>query len=174
MLQNIIHNQEHYTRVIERARQAKKRLWIGTADIKDLHVKSLNSSVSFLSVLSGLVQHRVDIRILHAKAPGANFKQSYAKYPLLEKCIEMALCIRVHFKIIIIDSTFAYFGSANLTGAGLGLKSENNRNFETGLITNDESMIQQLEQQFDKVWMGRHCPTCGRKAYCKRPLINLV
>ena len=174
MLQNIIHNEEHYTRVIERVRQTKKRLWIGTADIKDLHVKFLNSSVSFLSVLSSLAQHRVNIRILHAKKPGVNFTQSYIKYPLLEKCMEMGLCPRVHFKIIIIDSTFAYFGSANLTGAGLGLKSKKNRNFETGLISDNESIIQQLEQQFDNVWMGRHCPSCGRKAYCKNPLINLM
>jgi phosphatidylserine/phosphatidylglycerophosphate/cardiolipin synthase-like enzyme len=171
-LQHIIQNEEHYAQVIEKFRLAKKRLWIGTADIKDLHVKSPGAAVSFLSLLNKLVQHRVDIRILHAKKPGVNFRRSYAKYPLLEKCIEMGLCPRVHLKMVIIDSSFAYFGSANLTGAGLGMKSENTRNFETGLITDNPAVIADLEKQFDAIWMGKHCPSCGRKAYCKVPLIN--
>ena len=41
----------------------------------------------------------------------------------------------VHFKLIIIDSTIAYVGSANLTGAGMGMKSPKKRNFEAGILT---------------------------------------
>ncbi len=170
MSQSIIHNSEHYTKVIEKVKDARKFVWLGTADIKDLHVKSLNSSVSFLSNLNLIAQKKVSIRLLHAKEPGINFKSSLNKYPLLQKNIEMEVCPRVHFKMVIIDSTFAYFGSANLTGAGLGLKSDNNRNFETGLITNDQRLISQLMDQFDNVWMGKYCKNCGRKPYCKSPL----
>ena len=167
---SIIHNSEHYTKVIEKVKYARKFVWIGTADIKDLHVKSLSSPVSFLSNLNLISQKRVSIRLLHAKEPGINFKNSLGKYPLLKKNIEMEQCPRVHFKMIIIDSNFAYFGSANLTGAGLGLKSENNRNFESGLITDDKRLINQLMDQFDNVWMGKYCKSCGRKTYCKTPL----
>ena len=170
MAVSIIHNSEHYSKVIEKVKYARKFVWIGTADIKDLHVKSLKSAVSFLSVLNSIAQKKISIRLLHAKEPGINFKNSLNKYPVLKKNIEMEQCPRVHFKMIIIDSTFAYCGSANLTGAGLGLKSENNRNFETGLITDDKQIINQLMDQFDNVWMGKYCKNCGRKTYCKTPL----
>jgi len=170
MSQSIIHNIEHYNKVIERAKVAKNFLWIGTADIKDLHVKHFKLTVSFLSVLNSIAQKKVSIRILYAKEPGENFKNSLKKYPFLQKNIEMVQCIRVHFKMIIIDSEFAYFGSANFTGAGLGLKSENNRNFETGLITDEKVLINQLMDQYDNVWMGKYCKSCGRKNYCNSPL----
>ena len=38
--------------------------------------------------------------------------------------MERALCPRVHFKIIVFDFKTAYVGSANLTGAGLGMKGK--------------------------------------------------
>ena len=47
----------------------------------------------------------------------------------------------VHFKLIIIDSTIAYVGSANLTGAGMGMKSPKKRNFEAGILTDDPEML---------------------------------
>ena len=43
-----IQDEEHYKKVIEKVTSVKKSLWIGTADIKDLHVKSGNSSEPFL------------------------------------------------------------------------------------------------------------------------------
>ena len=170
MSQSLIHNSEHYTKVIEKVKDTQKFVWIGTADIKDLHVKSIKSMVSFLSVLNMIAQKRVSIRLLHAKEAGINFKNSLRKYSLLKKNVEIEQCTRVHFKMIIIDAVFAYFGSANLTGAGLGLKSENNRNFETGLITDDKRLIAGLMDQFDNVWMGKYCQSCGRTNYCKSPL----
>ena len=76
------------------------------------------------------------------------------------------LCPRVHFKMIIIDFKEVYVGSANLTGAGLGMKSINKRNFETGILTNLPDVVDSAIEQFDKVWMGNHCHTCERKEYC--------
>lgn len=34
-----VSGKDHYDKVIERVSSVKKSLWIGTADIKDLHVK---------------------------------------------------------------------------------------------------------------------------------------
>ena len=36
--------------------------------------------------------------------------------------LERDLCTRVHFKIFVFDGMEAYIGSANLTGAGMGMK----------------------------------------------------
>jgi phosphatidylserine/phosphatidylglycerophosphate/cardiolipin synthase-like enzyme len=76
------------------------------------------------------------------------------------------LCPRVHFKSVIIDGSYVYGGSANLTGAGMGAKSEDRRNFESGFITSDEELVSKIMQQFDEVWMGKHCLGCQRKQYC--------
>ena len=84
--------------------------------------------------------------------------------------MERVLCPRVHFKCIIIDGTFAWFGSANLTGAGMGAKSERKRNFENGVVTDDPALIAPLENQFDAVWRGDFCADCGRTDFCPDPI----
>ena len=62
------------------------------------------------------------------------------------------LCPRVHFKCIIVDGMMAYFGSANLTGSGMGAKSERKRNFENGVLTDDPALVVPLVEQSDSVW----------------------
>jgi len=85
--------------------------------------------------------------------------------------MDRQLCPRVHFKHIIIDGRFAYTGSANLTGAGLGIKSPDTRNFESGIITTELDIVSSIMSQFDDVWIGKHCKTCKRKDYCGDPII---
>ena len=65
-----------------------------------------------------------------------------------------------------VDGHLAYTGSGNLTGAGMGAKSVNRRNFEAGIITTDNRLIERIMEQFDDVWMGGHCKKCERKKYC--------
>jgi phosphatidylserine/phosphatidylglycerophosphate/cardiolipin synthase-like enzyme len=166
-----ITNEELYKQVIEPIAQAKEFVWIGTADIKDLHVKHNGSVKSFLAVLNSLVKRRVEIRLLHAKEPGVNYRKSFDKYPGLWKSMERQLCPRVHFKHVVIDGTLAYTGSANLTGAGLGIKSPNKRNFESGIVTSNPQFIDSIMQQFDEVWMGKFCKSCGRREYCGDPIL---
>ena len=114
-----IANDAHYDQVIERIKDVKKTLWIGTADIKDLYVKDGRVTKPLLEVLSDLVKKGVAIRLIHAKEPGPAFRQDFDKYPALIEGMERVLCPRVHFKIIIFDLKMAYVGSANLTGAEL-------------------------------------------------------
>lgn len=170
MSTKFITNEQLYQQVIEPIIQAKKFLWIGTADIKDLHVKHQGAVRSFLAVLDSLIRRKVAVRLLHAKEPGPNFRKSFDKYPGLWNGLERQLCPRVHFKIIVIDGKLAYTGSANLTGAGLGIKSPNHRNFESGIITTNPQMIDEIMQQFDEVWMGKHCKNCKRRSYCLDPI----
>jgi hypothetical protein len=171
MSTSFITNKQLYKQVIEPVSNATSFVWIGTADIKDLHVHFKGTVQSFLSVLDSLVKKKVAIRLLHAKEPGANFRSSFDKYPLLWDSMERQLCPRVHFKHIIIDGRFAYSGSANLTGAGLGIKSHDTRNFESGFVTTDPGTIASIMNQFDEVWIGKYCKSCKRKDFCGDPIL---
>jgi phosphatidylserine/phosphatidylglycerophosphate/cardiolipin synthase-like enzyme len=164
-------NEQLYEQVIAHVARATSFVWIGTADIKDLHVHYKGSVKSFLFILDSLVKKKVAIRLLHAKEPGVNFRRSFDKYPLLWDSIERQLCPRVHFKHIIIDGKFAYSGSANLTGAGLGIKGANTRNFESGFITNNPEIVKAIMNQFDEVWIGKFCKNCKRRDFCGDPIL---
>ena len=168
-----VQNREIYERVIrDTVPKAARRLWIATADIKDMYVDLGGSEMApFLKVLAQLIGKGVEVRLIHAKEPGPNFREDFDRYPRLARGLERVLCPRVHFKCVIIDGTLAHFGSANLTGAGMGSKSERKRNFENGVLTDDLSLIAPLEEQFDAVWRGDFCKDCGRKDYCPDPIL---
>lgn len=166
-----IANDAHYDQVIERIKDVKKTLWIGTADIKDLYVKDGRGTKPLLEVLSDLAKKGVAIRLIHAKEPGPAFRQDFDKYPALIEGMERVLCPRVHFKIIIFDLKMAYVGSANLTGAGIGMKGENTRNFEAGILSTNKDFVKNAAEQFDSVWMGSFCKNCKRKEFCSDPIV---
>ena len=46
-----IKNEQHYTFFIEAIRQARRTIWIGTADIKDLYIKEGKNAVPLLKLL---------------------------------------------------------------------------------------------------------------------------
>jgi phosphatidylserine/phosphatidylglycerophosphate/cardiolipin synthase-like enzyme len=145
---------------------AKKTLWIATSDMKDLHVAKGPRMVPFLEVLSDLINRKVEIRLLHAKEPGENFRRDFDRYPNLVAGMERILCPRVHFKSVIVDNRYVYTGSANLTGAGMGAKSNLRRNFEGGIVSDEPWLIEKVAEQFDEVWRGDHCAKCQRKRFC--------
>ena len=164
---------DHYNEVLARVASVKKSLWIGTADIKDLHVKVGNSTEPFLAVLAFLLKRGVDIRLIHAKEPGPAFREDFDRYPVLTTGLERMLCPRVHFKMMIFDYETAYIGSANLTGAGIGMKASTRRNFEVGILTDDVPLVEAAMEEFDSVWRGAHCAKCGRRAYCTDPITSV-
>lgn len=165
-----ISGKDHYNKVIKKVASVKKSLWIGTADIKDLYVKAGTSTEPFLAVLAKLIKRGVGIRLIHAKEPGSAFREDFDRYPILKTGLERMLCPRVHFKIMIFDFETVYIGSANLTGAGIGMKSSNRRNFEAGILTDDPELVDAACEQFDSVWRGEHCHRCGRRRYCTDPI----
>ena len=161
-----IADEAHFKEVIERVPKVKESLWIGTADIKDLYV----GDRPFLGVLADLLKKGREVRLVHAKEPGPNFREDFDRFPILFDGLERVLCPRVHFKIIIFDHTLAYIGSANLTGAGIGMKSTKTRNFEAGILTDDPALVDAAMNQFDMVWAGIKCKDCGRKKVCPDPI----
>ena len=165
-----ISNSAHYKEVLERIKAVKHTLWIGTADSKDVYVDVDGEVKPLLGLIAQLIHRGVEVRLIHAKEPGQNFRDDFDKFPVLFDRLERVLCPRVHFKILVFDCKEVYIGSANLTGAGLGMKATTTRNFEAGILTDDPQIVEQAMNQFDEVWMGKHCKTCRRKDVCLDPI----
>ena len=161
-----IQDEAHYAEVLLRARETKRTLWIGTADLKDVFVMRGKRARPFLGEIADLIEKGVSVRLIHAKEPGPNFRKDFDRYPILATGLERVLCPRVHFKLLIFDLQTAYIGSANLTGAGIGMKSDGKRNFEAGIWTDDPRLVAAAVAQFDSVWMGAPCDGCRRHKYC--------
>lgn len=161
---------DHYNKVLAKVTNVKQSLWIGTADIKDLHVKVGATTKPFLAVIALLIMRGVAVRLIHAKEPGPNFRADFDRYPVLYDRLERVLCPRVHFKMMVFDGREVYIGSANLTGAGIGMKSSDKRNFEAGILTDIPIVIELAMTQFDEVWRGYHCKYCRRKDICPDPI----
>ncbi len=167
-----IRNEEHFDFLKNQViKNAKKFLWIGTANIKNLYHNKGGKSEPMLKEFERLIQKGVQIRLLHGKEPGKRFIKDFDKLPLLLKNIERALCIRVHLKTIVVDGEFVYTGSANFTGAGFGMRSEKSRNFESGIATNDPELVESIMEQFDKIWRGDYCEKCKLRKECPDPII---
>ena len=165
-----ISNIDHFKEVLLRVQSVKHLLWIGTADIKDLYLDVGNEKKPFLALIAQLIRRGVEVRLIHAKEPGPNFREDFDKYPVLYDRLERVLCPRVHFKMLVFDGKEVYVGSANLTGAGIGMKSDSKRNFEAGILTDDTEIVEQAMNQFDEVWIGKHCKKCKRREYCSDPI----
>ena len=170
MLQ-FISNSAHYKEVLSRVQSVKHTLWIGTADIKDVYIEVGKEKKPFLALIAQLIRRGVEVRLIHAKEPGPNFREDFDKYPVLYDRLERVLCPRVHFKMFVFDCKEVYIGSANLTGAGIGMKAETTRNFEAGILTDEPEIVEQAMNQFDGVWIGKHCKKCKRREFCPDPIV---
>lgn len=53
-----------------------------------------------------------------------------------------------------------WIGTANLTGAGIGMKGTGTRNFEAGILTDEPELVEAAIGQFDCVWAGFRCKGC--------------
>lgn len=51
------------------------------------------------------------------------------------------------------------------------MKTDNKRNFEAGILTDDMEIVEQAMNQFDEVWMGKFCKTCKRREFCYDPIV---
>ena len=139
---------------------------------KKFYVAAGKEKKPFLALLAQFIRKCVEVRLIHAKEPGPAFREDFDKYPILYDGLERVLCPRVHFKMLIFDCEEAYIGSANLTGAGMGMKSENRRNFEAGILTDNPKIVEAAMEEFDKVWRGEMCKKCQRKTFCLDKIVT--
>jgi phosphatidylserine/phosphatidylglycerophosphate/cardiolipin synthase-like enzyme len=169
----LVLNHDTYEAVLQRIiPEARRSLWLVTADIKDLYTSDGGNFVPLLKVLADKLDEGVDIRLVHAKEPGPRFREDFDRFPQFVKSdrFERILCPRMHMKCVIADGRIAYIGSANLTGAGLGAKGDHRRNFEAGIVTEDRSMISGLMEFLDRFYLGDHCLKCQRRDVCPDPI----
>jgi phosphatidylserine/phosphatidylglycerophosphate/cardiolipin synthase-like enzyme len=160
-------------------------VWIATANLKELMVEDANVRPgkrrgrarwrSVIEVFDRLAERGVELRILHGGFPSQAFRDEFDRHPrLVGGGLDLRQCPRVHLKAVIVDGQRLYLGSANWTGAGLGAKGEGRRNFELGLWTHDEALLDEVQALFDHLWRGGECPSCGRRDVCEIPIDELV
>ena len=168
----IVKDRDIYVDVVEKGMLcAQKQLWIASANLKDMHVKQRRRYRPILDSFATLARDGVEIRLIHAGRPSPNFLKSMARHSELSTAMEMLICPRTHFKTVIVDGKWAYTGSANFTGAGMGVKSDKRRNFEVGVIMEEPEQVRELMDYFDRIWMGEHCPSCGHRSICPHPIV---
>jgi len=177
----LVADADHYARVVAAVLAARRSVWIATANLKELMVEAPGRGVgsrgsrgrfrSVLEVFADLARAGVELRILHASPPSRPFRESFDRQPsLVAGGLELRACPRVHLKTVIVDARVAYFGSANWTGAGLGAKGEGRRNFELGVLTEDDGILDALQERFDRIWRGAECAGCRLRDGCEMPL----
>ncbi len=161
----------HQAVVSERLLEARSHVWIATADLKDMHVRAGRRFKPILAVFDTMAVRGVSFRVVHSALPSRRFRATLEEYPRLSGgALELQICPRSHWKMVIIDSAFAYCGSANFTGAGLGARSPRKRNLEIGVVSTDRTWIGRLEALFDTFWIGEHCDTCRLRRLCPDPV----
>jgi phosphatidylserine/phosphatidylglycerophosphate/cardiolipin synthase-like enzyme len=164
---------DHYERVVRAVCGASLSVWIATANLKQLMVDAAPGRrwTSVLDVFDGLAARGVELRVLHASRPSSPFRERLEALPRLAAgALELRACPRVHLKAVVVDAALLYLGSANWTGAGLGAKGDGRRNFEMGILTRDELLIDEVQSRFDRIWSGAACGGCRLRDVCERPL----
>lgn len=158
--------------VLEKMTQARESVLIATANVKAMLVELKAGQFKPIADLFAQLSKRgVTVRLLHAELPSRPFREAFDKHERLTSGgMGLKICPRVHFKAVLIDGAWLYLGSANLTGAGLGAKHANRRNFELGLVTEDFDTIDRVSALFDAVWSGAECKTCRLHDLCPDPI----
>jgi phosphatidylserine/phosphatidylglycerophosphate/cardiolipin synthase-like enzyme len=174
---------DHYVDLVQGAiGAARVSVWIATANVKEMRVEAPIGTVarargrfmSILDTLDSLASRGVELRLLHAGAPSRPFRAELRKHTRLARgLLPMRQCPRVHLKMIAIDGRMLYLGSANFTGAGLGAKGDGRRNFELGMVTDDEVWLDAAQAKFDRIWSGKECKGCRMRGVCPKPIDSL-
>jgi phosphatidylserine/phosphatidylglycerophosphate/cardiolipin synthase-like enzyme len=180
----LLRDRAHYVELVMGAiARAKVSVWIATANVKGLRVeapvgtraRARRAYVSVLSILDGLASRGVELRMLHAGVPSRAFREDLAAHGRLARgALAMRRCPRVHLKMIAVDGALLYLGSANFTGAGLGAKGDRRRNFEAGVLTDDDVLLDEMQGAFDAIWSGAECKGCALRAVCPAPIDALL
>jgi phosphatidylserine/phosphatidylglycerophosphate/cardiolipin synthase-like enzyme len=177
---SLLIDRAHYDNVTLALATARRSVWIATANVKQIMIeapigtrdRARGRYVPILDTLQSLCDRGVYVRLLHAAPPSRAFRGELAgrSRRLLPPLFQMRACPRVHLKMVAIDGALLYLGSANFTGAGLGAKGDGRRNFEMGIVTDDEWLLDAAQARFDSIWRGVECGSCRLRGQCPAPL----
>ena len=143
---------------------------VGTTDIGHLAIEDQNLEMYSRTKrpLQAIKQGWVFVEVLTERGTwlfGMNEPHLNAFFDELCQDRKEGLRLRPYLDIKVFD-----IGSANLTGAGIGMKGDDTRNFEAGILTDNPELVEQAMNQFDEVWIGKHCKACKRKDFCGDPI----
>lgn len=173
-LRYLEHDELYREALLRSLEGASRSLWLATATLKQTLVEKITKRSAraggfrpLAEALTELAASGVEVRLLHSGAPSRPFLDSLERTDASRnENFQMRRCARVHFKTIIVDGASAYVGSANLTGAGLGAKKPERRNFEVGFWLDDDGVVGRLRALFSAVWDGVFCAECGMAGKC--------
>ncbi|MHC4600568.1 MAG: phospholipase D family protein [Planctomycetota bacterium] len=155
--------------------RAEEKVRIATAHAKNFTLGKGRARKSIVSELRRTARRGVRIEILHGAVPSEPFLHEIRTgEPFPPDRFELRFCPRVHLKLVIVDYATLYLGTANLTGAGLGARHPDSRNFEMGIITRSEAVLDEAMALFDRIWSGEACGGCLRRKDCPDPLESLT
>ncbi len=168
----VLDGQALHERVIQHELlQAERRVWIATADLKDMHLPMARGWRPVLEVFDRLAAAGVALRVIHADLPSRPFRDTLERFErLCSGGLELQVCPRSHWKMVLIDGRFAYLGSANFTGAGLGARAAGRRNLELGAVGGEPAFVRRLEALYDAFWIGEFCTDCALRRLCPDPI----
>lgn len=166
---DFVFDEQIYRRVLkEEVPATRHELIIASALVKQTRVESAHGIVPFCELLGDLVKRNVRVIVLFSGKPSRPFVDSLREFPDVLSGVKWRICPRNHMKVVLVDRQTLYLGSANLTGAGLGMKGKNKRNFEFGFVTKDRNLIARMSDILAKIINGDHCDTCGTKKLCRK------
>ncbi|HZJ55225.1 MAG TPA: phospholipase D-like domain-containing protein [Myxococcaceae bacterium] len=175
-------NDLYRTVVLEKMAGARESVWIATANVKAMMVEQPPAPgagpvadrgrfAPVVALFRTLARRGVELRLLHAELPSRPFRAAFDRSrTLVRGGLQLKICPRVHFKCVRVDGAWVYLGSANLTGAGLGAKHPDARNFELGLVTEDFDTVDRVTALFESVWSGAECGRCRLRSVCPDPI----
>ena len=142
--------------------KAQESIIIGTYNLQNIKIQQRNRNTSLSEVLIQKAKRNVKILIcLAAFMRKSRFINTLRTHPVAHTHkLAIRFCRRMHFKTIIVDLKYAYIGTANISGAGIGLKSQQRRNFELGFVTRDIELIADVGTTFMEIFNGKYCDKC--------------
>jgi len=163
---------ELHRKVIQEAiLNAENYVWIATANLKDMHIPKARGYKPILEAFNDMAGEGISIRIIHSDLPSRPFRRTLDRFPrLIEGALELQICQRSHWKMVVVDGRFVYLGSANFTGAGLGAKGDQKRNLELGITSCDPILVSRIMDLYDTFWIGTHCLDCAFRKDCADPI----
>lgn len=157
-----------YRRVMrEEIPAARKSLFIASALVKQTRLEAAGGIVPFCELARDLVERGTRVAFLVSGCPSRPFMETLRAFPAVVSKATWRICPRNHMKIVLIDEKRLYVGSANLTGAGLGMKGASKRNFELGFLTGDRALVRRVLEMTGAIMERKPCAKCGVKKLCR-------